>query len=89
MTTIQITGKTYECRDWIKQFGGVWQAATKTWSMDADKFAAMRARKPIITAGCRIAGQDAPVAATEGQSVRLSAICRKCGTYCYGDCAGN
>lgn len=86
MTTIQITGKTFDCRDLIRSAGGVWQAATKTWSIDAAKWAALTARKPILTGGCRIAGQAAP---TEGRAVRLTAACRKCGTYCYGDCAGN
>ena len=81
MATIQITGKTYDCRDLIRAAGGAWQADSKTWAIDADKWAALVARKPILTSGCRIAG-----AATESRAPRLTAICRKCGTYCYGDC---
>ena len=88
MATIQITGKTFDCRDLIRSAGGVWQPATKTWAIDAEKWAALVARKPILTSGCRIAGQTES-AAPEGRATRLTAICRQCKSYCYGDCASN
>lgn len=81
-TTLQITGKTYDCRDLIRSAGGKWNAESKTWAIDSDKWAALVARKPILTSGCRVAG-------TEARGQRLTAVCRNCGTYCYGDCAGN
>ena len=84
MSTVQITGKTFDCRDLIKSAGGVWQTATKTWAIDSAKWAALTASKPILTAGCRIAG--GATAAARTASPRINAVCRRCGSYCYGDC---
>lgn len=84
MSTVQITGKTFDCRDLIRSAGGVWQADSKTWTIDSTKWAALTARKPISTAGCRIAGATNTAARTAAP--RINAVCRRCGSYCYGDC---
>ena len=56
MSTVQIGGNTYNCREYIKSAGGQWQAASKTWAMDGNKWAALVASKPNLMRGCMIVG---------------------------------
>ncbi len=41
---IELSGKTYAAREYIKQFGGTWHAATKTWTMSQEQYDAMCAK---------------------------------------------
>lgn len=77
MTQVRISGNTYNCRDLIKQKGGKWDSATKTWTLDAsawDRLSALDGGRAVR--GCVATALHA----------QTSAICPSCGTYCYGDC---
>lgn len=83
--TVQIIGNTYRCRDLIKRRGGRWDTATKTWIIAAaewDKLASLDHGSAV--AGCHILGTPVPV--RQASAVRVNQPCRRCGTYCYGDC---
>lgn len=58
--TITITGKTYEVKDVLKAAGASWDSVTRAWTMDGEKFAALKARKPNLL---RNVHASAPIAA--------------------------
>lgn len=99
MSTVQIGGDTYNCREYIKAAGGKWQAASKTWAMDDLAWAKLVESKPTLMRGCMPVGGSigneaiarAKAAQTTDRPMRLRPVgpCRKCASYCYGDCEAN
>lgn len=57
--TVQIGGKTFDASKHIKAYGGTWQPVSKTWSMDADRYAKLISDMPLNTKGIYIVGQQA------------------------------
>jgi len=96
MTTVRIEGNTYRCKDLIKGRGGKFDPASKTWVISADAWDILSALDGgHATAGCRVAGvigkRREADQSTEPVTVRAyrpvtNSPCRRCGTYCYGDC---
>ena len=78
---VQVSGKTYGIRDLIKAKGGKWDAASKTWTLDASAWARIAA----LDHG-RWAHGIHVIPATYAGSPCRSAVCPRCGTYCAGDC---
>jgi hypothetical protein len=76
MQTIQLTGKTYEAKAQLKNYGATFDGSTKAWTMAASAWTEFQAAYPILSAGIRAVG-SAPVA---------MGVCPKCGSYCLGDC---
>jgi hypothetical protein len=97
MATVEIGGNTYPVREHLKTAGAKWQSASKTWAMDEDKWVSLKLAKPNLLAGVYPVGgavtlalgkvNAAPTLARSG-AVRYRAVgpCRKCHSYCYGDC---
>lgn len=56
MSTVQIGGNTYNCREYIKSAGGRWEPESKTWAIDDKKWAALVTSKPNLMRGCVIVG---------------------------------
>ena len=65
MSTILITGNTYNVKDALKALGGRWDSAARGWRVPAEKSDAARA---LVSA---------PTAKASFQSARL--VCRSCG----------
>lgn len=85
MNTVQIGGNTYNCRDMIKGRGGKWDATSKTWTISTDAWTILSALdNGRATRGCHIVGGK-PVAPAAYRKA-INQPCRKCGSYCYGDC---
>ena len=93
MSTVEIGGNTYRARDLIKNRGGKWNAASKTWAIEASQWAVLAAMDcGNAVRGCRVvSGEDpcAPVSSSAEKPMiyRSSVPCPRCGTYCFGDCA--
>lgn len=73
--TVALTGKTYDARKQLKNYGATFDGATKKWIMPAIEWAEFRAAYPILSSGI------------QAEAKATSAICPRCGTVCYGDCA--
>jgi hypothetical protein len=96
---IEIGGKTYNVREYIKSAGGKWQATTKTWAIDDLSWAKLVESKPNLMRGCMpvggsiggeaVARINAAQAADRPMRLRPAGPCRHCGSYCYGDCQAN
>lgn len=89
---IAITGNTYPVKDQIKAMGGKWDAASKSWMVPDDKAEQARAlvgasptKSQHPRTGQPWRGDDADVQLTPARTHRPMP-CRKCGSYCYGDC---
>lgn len=95
MSIVQISGNTYSCRDLIKGRGGKWQAASKTWAIDDKQWAVLaaldngRATRGCMIVGGVMGGRTETPQADRPQRLRPAGPCRKCGSYCYGDCEAN
>lgn len=90
MALIKIIGNTYNCKDLIKGRGGKWDGASKSWTIDAAAWAILsKLDNGRATYGCRVAGVAAPVATQTAYKpvANTNQPCRKCGSYCFGDCA--
>lgn len=95
MGMLKIGGDTYNNRDIIKSAGGRWDATSKTWSVADSVWAGLLQQKPIALRRCMIVGgvSDLPVGSYSAKPaadrpIRLRPVgpCRKCHSYCYGDC---
>lgn len=90
MATVEISGNTYPVREHLKAAGAKWQAASKTWAMDEDKWVALKTTKPHLLANVYPVGGAVASALTRVNNApakyRSVGPCRKCGSYCYGDC---
>lgn len=84
----RITGDTYAMRNTIKEnFNARWDAAGKAWVVEnlESEINDQMARLRRIYDLCEV---EATVATTRDAFVdRVSKICPRCGTYCYGDCS--
>lgn len=81
---IAITGNTYPVKDQIKALGGKWDANSKAWMVPEDKAEQARALLPAAAPK-----QNAYRALPSNRRPDVTKPCRKCGSYCYGDCEAN
>jgi len=81
--TVYLTGNTYPYRDDLRRAGLKWDAAGKVWvgtREQAEKVTERFANHRIVTMTAM------PTKATPAAS---RGPCRRCGTYCYGDCSAH
>lgn len=79
-----LSGDTYAIKDFIKTYlGGKWNGNEKAWEVDTDKLNAVATRGNHI--GLRI--DNTPQQQTKSSD--NNGYCRKCQSYCYGDCSAN
>lgn len=78
----KLSGNTYPVKDWIKSYlGGKFDGASKSWIVDTSKV------NDLLSKGANIyADNSQPQAATKTTG---NGYCRKCHSYCYGDCEAN
>ena len=81
-----ITGDTFAIRFFIKTYlGGKWDADNKGWRIDTVKLGDMLRRSNHI--GLRIASESEIANARKYNTNNdCTNLCKRCGTYCYGDC---
>ena len=93
--TIAITGNTYPVKDQLKALGARWNPDKKAWMVEPA--VAEQARALVASAGPKYQ-QAAPYSnkrryGNDGEYNRPAYTqhgpCRKCGSYCYGDCTAN
>jgi len=80
--SIAITGNTYPVKDQLKALGGRWDAARKAWMVPEDK--ADKARALVSGAPKPQSIFRRPI-----QEGFRDGPCRRCQSYCYGDCTSN
>ncbi len=91
---IAITGNTYPVKDQIKALGGKWDANSKSWMVPDDKAEQARAlvgaapTKAKTYHGARTIDGVQTLGEYRARA-NHSQPCRKCDTYCYGDCEAN
>ena len=76
----RIHGNTYPVRADLKALGAKWNPSERAWYVAGE--AARRKAQAIV---------DAVPAQAPRQSFtpHSSGLCKKCGSYCYGDCEAN
>lgn len=79
--THTVSGNTYEWRKNIRQHGLRWDAQTKTYRGTKEQVDALMAYVD------RYANHG--LVASSGHASRSNEPCRRCGSYCYGDCTAN
>lgn len=91
MSKVQIAGNTYACRELIKGRGGRWDAAAKTWAIDEAAWAILaNLDNGRATRDCYVVRDATPATARAYQPAHgINQPCRKCGSYCFGDCEAN
>ena len=83
---IAITGNTYPVKDQIKALGGKWDANSKSWIVPDDKAEQARALLPAV-APKQTTYRN--LSSNRRNCPDVTKPCRKCGSYCYGDCEAN
>jgi hypothetical protein len=85
---VAIKGNTYPVKDQLKALGGKWDAAGKAWMVPDEKAEQARALVPAATTYHGL-GRNAALSGNRRNCPDVTKPCRKCGTYCYGDCEAN
>lgn len=80
-----LSGDTYGMREYIKKhWAGKWNADTKTWTVDSNLVVSTINKQSWGFTRVLSISNDA-VTETK-QTHGVDGYCRKCHTYCYGDC---
>ena len=76
----QITGNTYPVREQLKKLGGRWDPRLRVWMVPEDRADDARSAVSAVT-------HQRP--ALSGNTRPQTGLCRRCDSYCYGDCEAN
>ena len=77
-----MSGNTFPVKEWIKAYcGGKWNADQKSWTVDVNKV------NNLLEKQANIYIDDSQPTPRSNQS--SNGYCRKCHTWCYGDCEAN
>ena len=85
---IAIKGNTYPIKEQLKALDGKWNAADKAWMVPDELAEQARALLPAATTYHGL-NRNAALSSNRSNCPDVTKPCRKCGSYCYGDCEAN